>query len=356
MRTWIILIVAVFLGTIALGCSKTNVENRASQGADTLLGAGATFPYPLYARWGHDYNAASQVKLNYQSIGSGGGIQQIRAKTVDFGASDAPLKASELDEAGLVQFPAIMGGVVPVVHLEGIAPGSLVFDGPTLASLFLGEIKKWNDERVKVLNPGLQLPDKDVTIIHRADGSGTTWIFTSYLSKVSPTWAEKVGNDKSVAWPVGAGGKGNEGVAVYVQRVDGSLGYVEYAYAVQNKLNTVKLKNAANSVVAPSTESFQAAAASADWEKEPGFYVVLTNQSGEQAWPIVGASFILMHKEQKDAAKAKALLAFFDYAFREGDKAAKELDYVPMPAAVIERVRKMWAEKIRAGGNPVWAG
>lgn len=361
MTRWTVTVVAgVALAAAALaGCSKHSESSASPEPAGsvetTLLGAGATFPYPLYAKWGASYNQAKGVKLNYQSIGSGGGIQQIKSKTVDFGASDAPLEAQELDAGGLVQFPMIMGGVVPVVHLEGVADGALVLDGETLAGLFLGDIKKWDDAKLKALNPGAALPSKDVTIVHRADGSGTTWIFTSYLSKVSESWSGKVGNDKAVKWPTGVGGKGNEGVATYVQRVDGSIGYVEYAYAVQNKLHAAKLKNAAGKVVAPGIPSFQAAAEGADWEKAPGFYVVLTNQPGDGAWPIVGASFILMHTEQKDAAKARAILGFLDYGYREGAKAATDLDYVPMPDKVVQLVEKMWAEKIRAGGQPVWS-
>ncbi len=343
------------------GCGKKTDENSPTEPAKsagdsslTILGAGATFPYPLYAKWGSDYNQARGVKLNYQSIGSGGGIQQIKSKTVDFGASDAPLKAEELDAAGLVQFPMIMGGVVPVLHLEGVASGALVLDGETLAGLFLGDIKKWDDGKIKALNPGVALPSKDVTVVHRADGSGTTWIFTNYLTKVSPPWSQKVGNDKAVQWPTGVGGKGNEGVATYIQRVDGSVGYVEYAYAVQNKLGFAKMKNAAGKVVEPGIPSFQAAAEGADWQKEPGFYVVLTNQPGDAAWPIAGASFILMHAEQKDAQKAAAILRFFDYGFREGGKAATGLDYVPLPDKVVQLVQVMWASKVKSGGQSVW--
>ncbi|MBI5535541.1 MAG: phosphate ABC transporter substrate-binding protein PstS [Deltaproteobacteria bacterium] len=352
MRTWMASsCLAALLVVSAVGCKSSSASSQQNL---SILGAGATFPYPLYAKWGDAWHKSTGTKLNYQSIGSGGGIQQIKAKTVDFGASDAPLEPKELDAAGLVQFPMIMGGVVPVVHLEGVAAGSLVLDGETLGALYLGDIKRWDDSKLKVLNPSVALPAKDVTVVHRADGSGTTWIFTSYLSKAHAPWKDKVGTDKAVSWPVGVGGKGNEGVSVYVQRVDGAIGYVEYAYALQNKLSTVRLKNAAGKVVEPGRASFQAAAASADWKNAPGFHMVLTHQSGADAWPIVGASFILMYKEQKDAAKASELLRFFDYGYRKGAEAAASLDYVSMPEAVIDLVEKMWAESLRAEGKPVW--
>ncbi len=350
----------------SVGCGKKNdaQNDDAGRGAAplassaegmTLTGAGATFPYPIYSKWSNSYAEAKKVQINYQSIGSGGGIQQIKAKTVEFGASDAPLKIEELDAAGLVQFPMVIGGVVPVVHLQELASGSLALDGETLAGLFLGDIKKWNDPKIRAINPGVNLPAKDVTIVRRADGSGTTWIFTHYLSKVSKAWAEKVGNDKSVSWPTGMGGKGNEGVASYVDRIDGSLGYVEFAYASQNKLHAVKLKNAAGAVVEPTMDAFQAAAANADWKGSPGFYVVLTDQPGEKSWPITGASFILMHREQKDALKAAQVLGFFDYAYRSGSAMAKALDYVPMPMEVVSLVQEMWATKIHAGSKAVWS-
>jgi phosphate transport system substrate-binding protein len=348
------LAVCAVLALASIGCRGDST--KASAAPASLIGAGATFPYPLYAKWGDAWHQATGTKLNYQSIGSGGGIQQIKARTVDFGASDAPLEAKDLDAAGLVQFPVIMGGVVPVVHLEGVASGSLVIDGDAVAAIYLGEVKKWDDPRIKALNPGAALPSKDITVVHRADGSGTTWIFTSYLSKVSPAWKDKVGADKAVSWPVGVGGKGNEGVSVYVQRVDGAIGYVEYAYATQNKLNTARMMNAAGQVVEPGAKSFQAAAASADWKQAPGFYVVLTNQPGPEAWPIVGASFILMHKEQQDPVKAREILRFFDYGYRKGAQAAAGLDYVPMPDNVVEMVEKTWADAIKSGGKPVWTG
>lgn len=344
---WAGVLMAVAAGA---GCGK-----RASSAQPaSIIGAGATFPYPLYAKWGESWHRETGAKLNYQSIGSGGGIQQIKARTVDFGASDAPLEAKELDAAGLLQFPLVMGGVVPVVHLEGLAPGALVLDGDVIAGMYLGEIKKWDDGRIRALNPGVTLPSKDVTVVHRADGSGTTWIFTSYLSKTSNAWKDRVGTDKAVSWPVGVGGKGNEGVSVYVQRADGAIGYVEYAYAIQNKLGVAKLKNAAGQIVEPGMESFQAAAESADWSQERAFYVVLTNQPGARAWPITGASFILMHKEQRDADKARAMLQFFDYGLRHGGAAAASLHYVPLPESVVQLVEEAWAHQVRAEGRPVW--
>lgn len=322
----------------------------------TINGAGATFPYPVYAQWGHAYNQLTGVKLNYQSIGSGGGIAQIKAKTVDFGASDAPLKAEELEKDGLIQFPMVIGGVVPVVNVPGIKAGELKLTPETLAGLYLGTIKKWNDPALQKLNPGMALPDKAVTPVYRADGSGTTWIFTTYLAQVSADWKTKVGADKAVSWPVGVGGKGNEGVAAYVQRIAGSIGYVEYAYALQNKMTHALLQNKDGQFVAPTKETFQAAAASADWANSPGYYVVLTNQPGAQSWPITGASFILMHKAQADSAKAKEILKFFDWSYKSGDDIAQKLDYVTIPDSVVTLVNTKWAEVIKASANQasVW--
>jgi len=322
--------------------------------AATINGAGATFPYPVYGQWAYLYNKETGVKLNYQSIGSGGGIKQITAKTVDFGASDAPLTSDKLDKEGLLQFPMIMGGVVPVVNLPGIQPGGIKLTADTLAGIFLGAITKWNDAKIAADNPGVTLPDVAVTVVHRADGSGTTWIFTNYLTKVSKSWADQVGNDKAVKWPAGVGGKGNEGVAAYVQRIKGAIGYVEYAYALQNKLTHTLLKNRDGGFVAPTSESFQAAAANADWAKAPGFYLVLTDQPGQGSWPITGASFILVHKEQQDAATAKAVLDFFDWCYANGGPTAEKLHYVPMPANVVKLVQEKWNKEIKAGGAPVW--
>jgi phosphate transport system substrate-binding protein len=322
--------------------------------AVSLSGAGATFPYPIYSQWAHTYNKVTGTKLNYQSIGSGGGIAQIKARTVDFGASDAPMEQPELDENGLIQFPMVMGGVVPVINVEGIGAGQLKLTGPLLAEIYLGKIKKWNDPAIAAVNEGLALPDKDIAVVHRADGSGTTWIFTSYLKKVSPEWGEKVGWDKAVQWPTGMGGKGNEGVAAYVQRVSGAIGYVEFAYALQNRMAHVQLQNQAGSFVEPTIGSFQAAAAAADWNGAPGFYMVLTDQPGAESWPITGASFILVHKEQKDAAQARELLNFFSWCFDHGGAKAEELHYVPMPEAVVALVREQWKSELRSGGAPVW--
>jgi len=320
-----------------------------------IAGAGATFPYPIYAKWAEAYNKETGVKLNYQSIGSGGGIKQIKAKTVDFGASDAPLTAAELDEAGLMQFPMIIGGVVPVVNLPDIQAGEIKLSAAALAGIYLGKITKWNDQAIAELNKGVKLPDTDISVVHRSDGSGTTWIFTNYLTKVSKDWADKVGNDKAVAWPTGVGGKGNEGVASYVSRIKGSIGYVEYAYALQNKMTHVKLGNRDGNFVDPTSEAFQAAAANADWAHAPGYYLVLTDQPGKDAWPISGASFILMYKQQAKPEVAEAALKFFDFAYRNGGKMAEELDYVPIPDNVVKLVETTWQQEIKgANGQAVW--
>ncbi len=322
---------------------------------NAISGAGATFPYPIYAKWASAYYKATGIKLNYQSIGSGGGIKQIRAKTVDFGASDAPVRPDKLKEWGLFQFPMVVGGVVPVVNLRGVAPGKLRLSGPVLADIFLGKIKRWDDPRVKSENPGLRLPGKRITVVHRADGSGTTWIFTNYLSKVSPAWKSKVGTGKAVAWPTGIGGKGNEGVASYIKRIPGSIGYVEFAYALQNRLVYVLLKNRAGEYVAPKIESFQAAAANADWAHAEGFYLVLTDQPGKGSWPITGASFILMRRVQERPDRGKAVLAFFDWCYRNGQAMAKELDYVPLPPKVYGIVEEAWKSSIKGrDGKPIW--
>lgn len=325
-----------------------------AQAAVTVNGAGATFPYPVYSQWAYDYQKVTGQQLNYQAIGSGGGIRQIVAKTVDFGASDAPLKPEELDKHGLLQFPMIMGGVVPVVNLKGIDPGAMRLPNAVLADIYIGKITKWNDSKIQQANPSLKLPNKDITVVHRSDGSGTTWIYTNYLSKVSPEWAKKVGNNKSVQWPVGVGGKGNQGVAAYVQRIDGSIGYVEYAYALQNKLTYVNLRNQAGNYVAPTSANFQAAAANADWVHAKGFYMVLTDQPGKNSWPITGASFILVYKDQTNAATIKHVLDFFDWSYHNGQAAAQKLDYVPMPVSVVKLVEKTWTNEIHANGTPVW--
>ncbi len=320
-----------------------------------ISGAGATFPYPVYAKWAEAYNNKTGIKMNYQSIGSGGGIKQIKARTVDFGASDAPLKPEDLDAAGLMQFPMVMGGVVPVVNVPGIEPGELKLSGALLADIYMGKVTKWDDARVKALNPGLSLPASTITVVHRSDGSGTTWIFTNYLSKVSKAWTAQVGNDKAVAWPAGVGGKGNEGVASYVRRIKGSIGYVEYAYALQNKMAYAKLENKSGHFVDPTSDTFQAAAANADWHNAPGFYMVLTDQPGDDSWPITGATFILMYKRQEKPGTGKAALKFFDWAYHNGGEMAASLDYVPMPPSVVSLVEQTWKTDIKdAAGNAIW--
>ena len=320
----------------------------------TITGAGASFPFPVYSQWANKYHEMTGVKLNYQSIGSGGGIAQIKAKTVDFGASDAPLNAEELNEAGLIQFPMVMGGVVLVVNLDGVAAGQVKLTPAVLSDIFLGKITKWNDAALTAINADVTLPDLDITVVSRADGSGTTWIFTNYLDKISPEWHEKVGADKAVEWPLGVGGKGNEGVSQYVTKVKGAIGYVEFAYALQNNMAYTQLQNGAGQFVAPTIESFQAAAANADWANAPGFYMVLTNQPGDASWPITGASFILIYKEQADAKIAEAMLNFFDWSFKHGTDIAKTLNYVPMPESVIAQVESLWKSSVTAGGQPVW--
>lgn len=326
----------------------------AAHGVD-MTGAGATFPYPVYAKWADAYKKATGNGLNYQSIGSGGGIKQIRSKTVDFGASDKPLTAEELDKDGLIQFPAIMGGVVPVLNIPGVGPGQLKLSGQVLADIYLGKVKKWNDPAIASLNPGVALPASSIIVVHRSDGSGTTFLFTNYLSKVSPAWKSGVGENTSVSWPTGIGGKGNEGVAAQVQRLKGSIGYVEYAYAKQNKMAHAQLKNRAGALVEPNEKTFQAAAEGADWKNAPGFFEILTDEPGAESWPITGASFILMHKAQADPDKALEVLKFFDWAFKSGDKMASELDYVPIPESVVALIKQSWQANLKgAGGAPIW--
>jgi phosphate transport system substrate-binding protein len=331
------------------------VASLSSAPAAEISGAGATFPYPIYAKWADAYKKETGTGMNYQSIGSGGGIKQIQAKTVTFGASDMPLPAADLDKDGLVQFPTVMGGDVPVVNLDGIKPGDLKLDGTTLAKIFLGEIKTWNDAAIQKLNPSAKLPSQAIVVVHRSDGSGTTFIWTDYLSKVSADWKSKVGANTAVEWPVGIGAKGNEGVANNVQNTKGSLGYVEYAYAKQNKLTTVNMINKDGKSVAPSAAAFQAAAASADWNGTPGFGVVLTDEPGATSWPIAGATFILIHKQPKDPAAAAEALKFFAWAYAKGGKMAEDLDYVPMPAKVVSEIEKVWATQIKdASGKPIY--
>ena len=319
--------------------------------AQDVTGAGASFPAPLYSKWAADYNRATGIKINYQSVGSGAGLRQIEAKTVDFGASDAPLKDDELAKKGLVQFPTVIGGVVPVVNIKGIAPGQLKLNGQVLGDIYLGKITKWTDPAIKALNPTLPLPDVAISPVRRADGSGTSFIFTNYLSKVNPEWKTKVGEGTAVNWPVGAGGKGNEGVAAFVGRLPNSIGYVEYAYVKQNKMTFAQMRNAAGTFVSPDDAAFKAAAAGADWAKS--FYQILTEQPGKDAWPITGATFILMHKAQDKPAQAASSLKFFDWAFKNGDKTADDLDYVPMPANVKVIIEKAWADIKDASGKSI---
>jgi phosphate transport system substrate-binding protein len=326
----------------------------ASQATD-ITGAGATFPYPVYAKWADAYKTKTGIGLNYQSIGSGGGIKQIEAKTVDFGASDMPLKPDDLETNGLMQFPTVIGGVVPVINVNGIEAGKLKLDGATLANIYLGKITKWNDPAIVALNKDLKLPDDDITVVHRSDGSGTSFIFTNYLSKVSADWKSSVGEGTAVSWKAGTGGKGNEGVASYVQRIKGSIGYVEYAYALQNKMNHVQMKNHDGNFVQPESSAFQAAAAGAKWDKAPGFYELLTNEDGNNSWPISGATFILMHKVQDKPETAKEVLKFFDWAYANGDKLASDLDYVPLPDSLVKMIHTAWETQIKnAAGKAVW--
>jgi len=327
-----------------------------SAAAAEISGAGATFPYPIYAKWAEAYKAATGIGLNYQSIGSGGGIKQIEAKTVDFGASDMPLTADVLEQNGLQQFPPVIGGEVLVVNIPGIAAGQMVLDGPTIADIYLGKIAKWNDAAIAKLNPGLKLPDMSIAVVHRSDGSGTTFIFTDYLSKMSAEWKDKVGENTSVDWPTGLGGKGNEGVSAIAARTTGAIGYVEYAYALQNKLVHTQLVNKEGVTLQPSAKVFQAAAANADWQKAPGFYLILTDQPGKDSWPITGATFILMHKKQDKPETAKAVLAFFDWAYRHGQDMAASLDYIPMPPNAVTIFEDSWKSIVGPDGKPVWTG
>ena len=341
--------------TMALGLAAFAVTAATPALAQQeITGAGASFPVPVYAKWAEAYRKAGGVKINYQSIGSGGGIRQIAAKAVDFGASDMPLKPADLDRDGLLQFPTVIGGVAPVVNLAGIRPGELRLNGAVLADIYLGRIAKWNDPAIVALNPGLSLPALDIAVVRRADGSGTTFIFTNYLSKVSADWKGKVGEGTTVQWPVGLGGKGNEGVAAFVQRVPGSIGYVEFAYAKLNKLAHVLLKNADGQFVAPDNASFKAAAAGAAWTKSE-FAEILTNQPGKASWPITGATFILVHKTQAKPQAGVEVLRFFDWAYANGGKLAEDLEYVPLPESLVQLIRTTWAASVRdAGGKPLW--
>jgi len=312
-----------------------------------ITGAGATFPYPVLSQWSTDYSTLTGVKVNYQSIGSGGGIAQIKAATVDFGASDKPLAPDELAQSGLAQFPIVIGGVVPVVNIEGVEPGKLRLSGPILADIFLGKIQKWGDPAIAAINPGLKLGDAAISVVHRSDGSGTTFNFANYLSKVSEEWKSKVGEGTSIQWPVGVGGKGNEGVAAYVKQIKNSIGYVELAYALQNKMSYAAMKNGAGNFVEPSPESFQAAAASADWSKSVDFHLVITDAPGAASWPIAASSFVLMYKQPKDAQRSKTALDFFKWALEKGQAQAKALDYVALPEPLVKQIEAYWASSIK---------
>src|SRR5213080_277127 len=327
---------------MAAACAAIGLSGAAR--AAEISGAGATFPYPIYAKWAEAYKAKTGTSMNYQSIGSGGSIKQITAKTVDFGASDMPLKPEDLAKNNLQQFPMVMGGVVLVINLKGVQPGELKLDGKTLAGMYLGTVAKWNDPAIAQLNPGMKLPDKAVATVHRSDGSGTNFIFTHYLSSIDPEFKDKVGENTSVEFPGGLGGKGNEGVAALTSRTDGAIGYVEYAYALQNKMAYTQLRNQSGAFVSPNSKTFQSAAANADWSQAPGFYLLLTNQPGAESWPITGASFILMHKQQADPVKAKAVINFFDWAYRNGSQLAEQLDYIAMPEKVVSAVEQSWKQ------------
>ncbi|QOY62044.1 phosphate ABC transporter substrate-binding protein PstS [Lysobacter sp. H21R4] len=338
------------LAAAAIGCTaptdgSTSDANSGAAGAAQITGAGATFIFPLVSRWSADYHAATGHQVNYQSIGSGGGIAQITAGTVDFGSSDAPLSSAELAQAGLGQFPSAIGGVVPVVNVAGIEPGQLRLTGPLLADIYLGKLTTWNDPAIAALNPDLALPATGISLVQRSDGSGTTFNFTNYLSKVSPAWRDAVGEGKSVQWPAGVGGKGNEGVASYVQQIDGAIGYVELAYAIQNAMSHALLQNAAGNFVAPNADSFQAAAATADWAGASDFNLVITNAPGEQAWPITATNFILMHKQPADAERSRNALDFFRWALHNGQAQADALHYVPLPAPLVDQVERYWASE-----------
>jgi phosphate transport system substrate-binding protein len=330
----------------ALSVAAAATLSLAAQAID-ITGAGATFPYPIYAKWADAYRKSTGVGLNYQSIGSGGGIKQITAKTVDFGASDMPMKPEELEKNGLIQFPAIMGGDVMAYNIKGVASGALSLSGPMIADIYLGKIKMWNAPAVAKANPGLNLPNQAISVVHRSDGSGTTFIFVNYLSKVSEEWKNKVGEGTSVAWPTGVGGKGNEGVASYIQRIDGAIGYVEYAYAKQNKVSVAKMSNRDGNIIAPGDDTFAGAAAGADWSKAPGMYLMLTDQPGKNSWPMTGASFILMHKVQDKPENAKEVLKFFEWSFKNGARMADELNYVPMPDPVIKLIQSAWKSQLK---------
>jgi phosphate transport system substrate-binding protein len=338
------------LRTLVLGASLSFAVSAGL--AQDITGAGATFPAPIYAKWADAYHKATGARINYQSVGSGAGIRQIKGKTVDFGASDMPLKDDELAKDGMIQFPTVIGGVVPVVNIKGVQPGQIRLTGQVLGDIYLGKITKWNAPALTALNPGVPLPDATIAVVRRADGSGTTFIFTNYLSKVNSEWKAKVGEGTAVNWPTGAGGKGNEGVSAFVQRLPNSIGYVEYAYAKQNKMSHALMQNREGAYVQPDDTSFKAAAAGADWSRS--FYQILTEQPGKASWPITGATYILVYQTQDKPANATQMLKFFDWAYANGDKMADELDYVPLPVSVKDLVRKQWADRLKDGaGKPI---
>ncbi|RTL74931.1 MAG: phosphate ABC transporter substrate-binding protein PstS [Bradyrhizobiaceae bacterium] len=334
----------VAAGVVAASTTALSLPATAAD----ITGAGATFPFPIYSKWADAYKKETGNGLNYQSIGSGGGIKQIQAKTVTFGASDMPLKVEQLEKDGLIQWPMVMGAIVPVVNLDGVKAGELVFDGATLADIYLGKITKWDDPAIKKLNPKVNLPSTAIAVVRRSDGSGTTFNFTNYLSKASADWKSKVGEGTAVEWPVGVGAKGNEGVSANISQTKNSIGYVEYAYAKQNKLTYTGMVNSAGKAVQPTVPAFQAAAANADWSKAPGYYVILTNQPGDASWPITAATFILMHKVPSDKAASDEALKFFKWAFEKGGSMAESLDYIPMPASVVKQIEKTWSADIKS--------
>ena len=334
---------------VALALTSTVVS------AADITGAGATFPYPIYSKWSEAYKAATGIGLNYQSIGSGGGIKQIKAKIVDFGASDMPLKQEELDKEGLMQFPAIIGGVVPVVNIDGVAAGQLKLSSEVIADIYLGKVTKWDHPSITAINPGLKLPNANISVVHRSDGSGTTFIWTNWLSKTNQEWADKVKDGTAVKWPMGVGGKGNEGVSAVVQQLKNSIGYVEYAYAKKNKIPHAQVKNRDGNFVQPSDDTFKAAAANADWANAPGFYLLLTDQKGKDAWPITGASFIVMHRQQADVLTGRAILKFFDWSYKNGAKMSEDLEYVHLPQSVIKLVNEKWKNELKGpDGQSIW--
>ena len=334
---------------VALALTSTVVS------AADITGAGATFPYPIYSKWSEAYKAATGIGLNYQSIGSGGGIKQIKAKIVDFGASDMPLKQEDLDKDGLMQFPAIIGGVVPIVNIDGVAAGQLKLTSDVVADIYLGKVTKWDHPSITAINPGLKLPNANISVVHRSDGSGTTFIWTNWLSKTNQEWADKVKDGTAVKWPMGVGGKGNEGVSAVVQQLKNSIGYVEYAYAKKNKIPHAQVKNRDGNFVQPSDDTFKAAAANADWANAPGFYLLLTDQKGKDAWPITGASFIVMHRQQTDVLTGRAILKFFDWSYKNGAKMSEDLEYVHLPQSVIKLVQDNWKKELKGpDGQPIW--